>query len=281
MLFASAVLLILFTAKASSRTEWKDPHDMSAVLTTLNKNSDFYGEKTLEIYQDNTVDNEHQKHCHKWQTTAEKYMLVHYKRLINQILQVVKFDKVDRNIYKGLVNLNIHVDDYEYLKQFAESSEVSESNFRRIDDILSRQFETTSANKLFDAYLSWTDHLYLKIFNSQTMVLLACVFALVVSYKLLKAHFTVWTVVKYLLLLFWITDIYFTWMSLLQEAEANNIADSLKYKNVPPHCKPDEMTWWQYTWSFLSKNIFSIYLRYKVRFTSVVSSSLDFHLKTI
>lgn len=256
MLLTPAILLILFAAKASCRTEWKDPHDMSEVLTALDKNSDFYGEKMLKIYPDNTLDANSENHCHKLQTTAEKYILIHYKRLVYQILQMVKFDKEDQNTYKGLVNLNIHVDDYDYLKDFTESSEISENTFRKINDILSRQFETRSANKLFDTYLTWTDHLYLKIFNSQTMVLTACLFALVISYKLLKAHFTVWTVVKYLLLLFWIVDTYFTWMSLLQEAESNNIADSLKYKNVPPHCRPEEMTWWQYTWSFLSKKSF-------------------------
>lgn len=248
MLLPPAVLLVLFAAKASCRMEWKDPHDMSAVLKTLDKNPDFYAN---EMHHDARSEN----HCHN-PPTAMKHLLIHYKRLVNQILQLVKFDKVDQNTYKATVNLNIHTDDYDYLKEFTESSEISESTLRKIDNILSRQFETTSANKLFDTYLTWTDHLYLKIFNSQTMVLLACVFALVVSYKLLKARFTVWTVVKYLLLLFWITDTYFTWMSLLQEAESNSIADSLKYKNVPPHCKPDEMTWWQYTWSFLCKNSF-------------------------
>lgn len=214
---------------SNSETEWIDPHDMS--INNLKSHS-----------PQANCEPEPPQECPLTQT----FSLAHYKRLINFILNLVKLD--DSSAYNGRLNLKISPADYKFLLKFVTDTENTENAalLRKIEQVMNRILTKSKLEYVTEIVITWTDYVYFNFFNRTTAIIVSCIFLLVISYKLLKASFTIWSVVKYLLFLGWVTDFAFTWISLLKEAEINQLADTLRYEAVSPHCDPRQMSWFQY-----------------------------------
>lgn len=180
--------------------QWLDPHDMNVGINSVST-SESYCEKEIADCP----------------TTAKNdYVFSYYKRTINFILSSVVYDSDNMDYYKGTIELNIRKEDYDHLKSFVKSSNDSPESFRAVDQILNEIF-TKPTHKFFtEALITWTDHLYFTLYNRTTGILLACLFVALMCYKLLRASFTLWNVIKYLVFIGWLLDIAITWIRLLQ-----------------------------------------------------------------
>ncbi|KAK5644408.1 hypothetical protein RI129_005708 [Pyrocoelia pectoralis] len=230
------IVMVLLTAArvetefiSNSETEWIDPHDMN--INNLKSHS-----------PQAKCEAKPPQEC----PTTQTYSLAHYKRLINFILNLVKLD--DSSVYNGRLNLKMSSPDYKFLLKFVTDTEDIENAalLRKIEQVMNRILTKSKLEYVTEIVITWTDYVYFHFFNRTTAIIASCMFLLVISYKLLKASFTIWSVMKYLIFLAWVTDFAFTWISLLKEAEINQLADTLRYETVSPHCDPRKMSWLQY-----------------------------------
>lgn len=201
-----------------SQQRWLDPHDMNIQLSGSLPKTSNNGE----------CDQSQQCDCSK----EINFSISHYKRLINMILSATSADTA--GVYKGHLYLNIPSEDYDILKSFADDINNKENSaiLRRLDQILSKSLTKPFYERVTNVFKSWMDHIYFTFYSRSMAVFLSCLFMVFISYKLLKANLTIWSVVKYLLFVGWITDFAFTWMNLLQV----NIFIMLIYQNSSHTC---------------------------------------------
>lgn len=184
------------------REVWIDPHDMNIDLSS----------KLHSALIDGYCEN---KNC-QCPDVDNRYVYSHYRRTISRILKAVTYNRNDENHYRGTIELNIKQEDYDFLNAFAKGSDESPEAFRAVDKILDGIFKVPSHKFFAEALLTWTDHLYFTFYNRTTGILIASLFVVFVSYKLLRASFTLWTVIKYIIFVAWVLDSAFTWNRLLQ-----------------------------------------------------------------
>lgn len=217
------------------REVWLDPHDMNVGLksqtqetnvgldvrdgsTGLSSKLDDHDDTGLSSKLQSTEPNGYcEKEVCKCPNAADSsYIVSHYRRTINRILSSVVYDRASGNHYKGFIDLNIRQDDFDFLNAFVKGLDESPEAFRVVDKILDRILSIPSHKFFTEALITWTDHLYFTFYNRTTGILVACLFVVFVSYKLLRASFTLWTVIKYIVFVAWVVDGAFTWNRLLQ-----------------------------------------------------------------
>lgn len=204
---------------------------------------------------------------------ADDTLYVHYRRTLSILLKVLQVDHVDSQ-YKALITVNMPMEDYNFLQNFVENSVEDITQLRKVNSILDSVFTKTLLQKSSDSFLAWLQWLYFTFYNHTTGIAIAAVFISWFSYKLLRLKWTAWRVVKTLVLFAWIIDFAFTWIHLIQvyiiiyyikvkknmisglilkEEEIDKVTNSLKYSSIPAACDPNNMNWWQYTWSIFSE----------------------------
>uniref|UniRef100_A0A1Y1JVY2 Chloride channel CLIC-like protein 1 n=1 Tax=Photinus pyralis TaxID=7054 RepID=A0A1Y1JVY2_PHOPY len=204
----SIIILLLIAARSvvitNQQSDWIDPHDM-------NNGKDFFRDNTEFVRPT-------QAQCEtKLPSDCPPTLsLSHYKRLISLILNLVKLDEASS--YSGRLTLRLSTADYKFLLGFIRESGDVENVvlLRKIEQVMSRVMTKSRWEHAADLLVTWTDSLYFNFFNRTTAITATCMLVLVISYKLLKASFTIWLVMKCLILLGWIVDFGFRWMSLIQ-----------------------------------------------------------------
>ncbi|KAF5287549.1 hypothetical protein FQR65_LT12220 [Abscondita terminalis] len=229
------VLTSCMTFIKSHDMQWIDPHEMNVNDIHISR----FDQKPDEMGTSDTC-------------SHVTFALEHYKRLITFILNNAAFDDKSSS-YKGQLKLNIQSADYRFLSHFIrEHSKEDAAVLRKIDQIMNRILTRSKLEEFTEVLMSWSDYIYFTFYNRTSGIILSCMFLLLISYKLLKTNFTIWSVVKYLIFIGWVFDFAFTWIRLLQEAEINKLADTIRYKVIPLHCDPDKMSIWQYMWFSIS-----------------------------
>ncbi|KAB0794640.1 hypothetical protein PPYR_11479 [Photinus pyralis] len=234
----SIIILLLIAARSvvitNQQSDWIDPHDMNNGKDLFRDNTEFLRPTQAQCETKLPSD------C------PPTLSLSHYKRLISLILNLVKLDEASS--YSGRLTLRLSTADYKFLLGFIRESGDVENVvlLRKIEQVMSRVMTKSRWEHAADLLVTWTDSLYFNFFNRTTAITATCMLVLVISYKLLKASFTIWLVMKCLILLGWIVDFGFRWMSLIQDAEINQMADMKRYESVPPYCDPSKMNWFQY-----------------------------------
>lgn len=143
-------------------------------------------------------------------------VMAYYKRMINLILSSVIVENSDLNTYKGRLFVDISLDDYKFLRKFSSVNMQEPLTLQKVDQIVTKIFTKSTIDEISDVLIYWSDYIYLAAFNRTTGVYLAVIFILIIVYKLLKASYTPYQVVIYLMFLGYLLDFAFTWKRLLQ-----------------------------------------------------------------
>lgn len=185
-----------------AREQWIDPHDMTVDATDFSVTNNAIAITNKEGGCD----------CSK---CAENTLHVHYKRTIGLLLNAVKSGEVE-SLYKGVIEISIQQDDYNFLKNIVQSSTDDVAHFKRVNSILENVLSKSVYEKTSDNIMGWLEWLYFTFYNYTTGIAIVGLFVTWVSYKLLQAKLTIWKIVTTLLLFAWVVDLAFTWIHLIQ-----------------------------------------------------------------
>lgn len=179
-----------FTVICSSEVEWIDPFQ-------------------LESSQSNQLN-------YMVASNTNRDVLSYYKRTVNLILSAVIVENSDTNTYKGRLFIDISLEDYKFLKNFGSAKIEEPLTLQKVDQVLTKMFTKSTIDELADVLIYWSDYVYFTFFNRTTGVYLTIVLVLIIIYKLLKASYTPYQVIIYLLLLGYLLDFAFTWKRMMQ-----------------------------------------------------------------
>lgn len=138
-----------------------------------------------------------------------------YKRSLNMVLNLMQINE-EQSMYNGQIDLTISVDDFNFIKAFVKNKEESADLFHKIDDILSRLYKKAMTTSMLESVQFWFDNFYYNFLNPRTMIFVTFLIILYISYKLISARLTLFSIFKHLLFLAWIVDYAFVWLHLLQ-----------------------------------------------------------------
>lgn len=148
--------------------------------------------------------------------TATNDVMAYYRRTVNLILSSVIIENSEPDTYKGRLFVDISSEDYTFLKKFATVNIQEPLTLQKVDQILTKVFTKSTIDELSDIFIYWSDYIYLALFNRTTGVYVTVVLILIVIYKLLKASYTPYQVIVYLLFLVYLFDFAVTWKRLMQ-----------------------------------------------------------------
>lgn len=203
-------VLINFLVTSSAREQWIDPHDMAVKKghdIALASNSKI----SLEERQESTNTEENCSCLHCTDT-----LHVHYKRTLSILLNVLQMDQHKGNQYKGVININIPAEDYNFFNNFIQNPIEDVSQLKRVNAVLENAFSKTMFQRSTDNLTAWYEWFYFTFYNHTTGITILGLIVAWISCKLLKANWTTWRVVKTLILFAWVVDFAFTWIHLIQ-----------------------------------------------------------------
>lgn len=142
--------------------------------------------------------------------------VIFYKRSVNMVLNLLKMDG-DQSTYNGQIYLTISAEDFNFLKAFAAKDEDDNIDlFHKADSILSRVYAKSTMTTILERFQFWFDNIYMNFCNRRSMIFVAFLIIVFLSYKLLRAKLTLLSTIKHLLFMAWIVDFIFIWLHLLQ-----------------------------------------------------------------
>lgn len=203
---------------------------------------------------------------------------IYFKRTINMILNSVQEDKTKHDEFTGHLCFEIDMDDYEYLKSFADGMN-NDNDLAKIDDILQRILLKPTNQKIQEFLESWF-HRFLSLILSRKGII--CIISFVycyVIYKLIKENFKISYIIKIILLNLLIIDFLFIWIRLgqvrklyiivvvfvelqcfrLQKINIEIAAKKIKYEAVPLSCNPQKMNYAEYVIHAFSKCLYTFF----------------------
>lgn len=204
---------------SSAREQWIDPHDMAPKLPNIasqNANRNLVHSTPSETTKCSCINN------------ADGTLYVHYRRTLSILLNILQADQADSQ-YKGVLSINMPVEDYDFLKNVVQSSAEDVTQLRRVNSILDNVLSRTVFQKTSDSFTAWLQWFYFTFYSYTTAIAIAGVFISWASLKLLRANWTTWRVVKTLVLFAWVMDFAFTWIHLLQVFLLENKFTSCKF----------------------------------------------------
>lgn len=191
---------------SSAREQWIDPHDMAPKLPNIvsqSANGNLATSPPTEIIKCNCNSN------------ADGTLYVHYRRTLSILLNVLQADLAD-NQYKGVFSVNMPLEDYDFLKNFVQSSVEDTAQLRKVNSILDSVLSRTVFQRTSESLTAWLQWFYFTFYNHTTGIGIVALFMSWASFKLLRANWATWRVVKTLVLFAWLVDFAFTWIHLLQ-----------------------------------------------------------------
>lgn len=191
---------------SSAREQWIDPHDMAPKLPSVvsqGANGNLATSSPTEIIKCNCNSN------------ADGTLYVHYRRTLSILLNILQADLAD-NQYKGVISVNMPLEDYNFLRNFVQSSVEDATQLRKVNSILDSVLSRTAFQKTAESFTEWLQWFYFTFYNYTTGIGIVALFMSWASFKLLRANWTTWRVVKTLVLFAWVVDFAFTWIHLLQ-----------------------------------------------------------------
>lgn len=209
-----------------AREQWIDPHDMAVKKgfeiasggqnKIINTDKKFLLQETTE----NWINNENNA-CNCQQSADAS--LIHYRRTLSIFLNALKMDQQNADQYKGVININIPINDYNFLQNFIQSPVEDVAQLRKVNSILEGVFSRTVFQRTSDNLMAWFDWFYFTFYNHTTGITILGFVIAWLSCKLIKANWTPWRVVKTLVFFAWIVDFAFTWIHLIQVYFISNI----------------------------------------------------------
>lgn len=213
-------------SSARAESGWIDPFDMSLTNEVHDSPHDLLSEARNALEKPD---------CKCEESRSHSYL----KRVINLILNSVHEDYSDDKNFRGHIVFDVDSGRYKKLKAFAEGKFV---DLHEIDSILSDVIRKPTWDYLEEVLMPF----FMKAFRSvtsRTGIFTTCISAyIIVVYKMMKGHFRLGYIVKFLFINAVMFDFVFVWIQLYQKAEINKHADMVKFANAPKYCNPNEMT---------------------------------------
>lgn len=195
---------------SSAREQWIDPHDMA-----VKRGYDIAPESNTRINFEETQENTNiEENCSCLHCVGTLH--VYYKRTLSLLLNALQMDQHKGDRYKGVININIPAEDYIFFNNFIQNPIEDVAQLKRINAILENAFSKTVFQKTSDNLTAWFQWFHFTFYNHTTGITILGLIVAWISWRLLKANWTTWRVVKTLVLFAWVVDFAFTWIHLIQ-----------------------------------------------------------------
>ncbi|XP_063978881.1 uncharacterized protein LOC135163405 isoform X2 [Diachasmimorpha longicaudata] len=177
------------------------------------------------------------------------------RRLINKLLSIVTFEE-DDGLLSGNIVMELTRAELSRLKNFG----VGKTTVREVDAMISNVFRAPKTTVFMDIYsilhgFSLRTHgVYYSYIWPYRELILAVVALVQITWLLVR---TKWTYLKMFLLFLTVTFIasfIITYFKLLKDAEIKLTAKQFRFSEMPTHCQPHKMSWYQKLFSFFSSD---------------------------
>ncbi|XP_064211242.1 uncharacterized protein LOC103314256 isoform X2 [Tribolium castaneum] len=227
----SSTILVFIVYLSMTNAEWVDPHSMDT------------NAKHKVPVRSPSLDLDSRKRYSSGSTQCDSD--IHLKRIVRLILTNAYLDD-SMGYHEGHVNIKLTSSELQFLLNFSQSSDTKGDTISEISSIFENALQKTSQDRYEAVVLSVQERLYYLVFNPTSGALAAACLVLFIMYKLLRAQFTWWSIVKYFFLLMYIMDFTITYLSILHEEEIDNLVALKNMGAVPPECDPKKMSWGTY-----------------------------------
>ncbi|XP_015603458.1 chloride channel CLIC-like protein 1 [Cephus cinctus] len=164
---------------------------------------------------------------------------VFFRRLINLLLTHATFEK-DSDMIIGQVHIRATPSQMEILKLFGNGI----GSTRQIDSLLSEIIVNSDADILKHAFIVTESFIKIVIEHREL-----CLSILAVIFGILFIRWIQWSIGKIIFLCIitmFVTSYYMTWRHLVKEAEIKLTASQVRYAQMPIHCQPEKMNFFQH-----------------------------------
>ncbi|XP_078050202.1 uncharacterized protein LOC144476821 isoform X2 [Augochlora pura] len=181
--------------------------------------------------------------CVKNVDNSDGQVALFYKRLINMMLLNMHI-KGDDVLLVGTLEIIMTPSELEILKNFG----TQRSSIKEIDEILSAAMKMPNnrLEKITDfiaAVFERLGNVFRTVSNHpDVLLILGILFATLATLRMIRHGHA--RVILILAVVIFVQSFLMTWWRLIKEEEAKNMAEQMKFSNVPKSCQPDKMTLW-------------------------------------
>lgn len=196
-------LLLVLLVQISLAREWIDPHDMDTMPGPKVSNAGVikHGDIVAEYKS--------------FQDVKDEMNFVYLKRIVSLLVSSAYPHQEKDSLLKGIYYFDKEAEEYKFLLKFINSEKSEPNVLRQLDSILHSAFSKNYAENILNIIVS-TNDIFLNLFNSRTIILLAACIALLIFIHLLRSNYSFWYIFTYFLFIIWIVDYAIRYQMLLE-----------------------------------------------------------------
>ncbi|XP_034935614.1 uncharacterized protein [Chelonus insularis] len=201
----------------------------------LNKNND--NMEDIDLHQMcNEVFNDVFKH-----QTNDIFEESFSRRLINILLSSVDFQE-NNNLLTGSILIELTSSELQQLRNFG----LGKARIRDVDPFITSIFKASEKNLFYDISLFLRDIVIYLVMHKE-IVIITCI-VLYLTWLLLTVKWDIMRFFQASLFIIFITSFVIVYFQLLKNAEIKLTTKQFLLTELPVHCQPHLMSWWEKVW---------------------------------